>query len=50
MTTFFFKPMPRMIRNILGRLWGRTAPAVEESSSEGEEEEVEDPADLNAVD
>jgi len=44
--------MPRMIRNILGRLWGRTAPAVEESSSEGEEEEEEeeDPADLNAVD
>jgi len=41
-----------MIRNILGRLWGRTAPAVEESSSEGEEEEEEeeDPADLNAVD
>jgi len=38
-----------MIRNILGRLWGRTTPAVEESSSEGEEEE-EDPADLNAVD
>jgi len=40
--------MPRIIRNILGRLWGRTAPAVEESSSE--EEEGEDPADLNAVD
>ena len=40
--------MPRIIRNILGRLWGRTAPAVEESSSE--EEQEEDPADLNAVD
>ncbi|RXW11496.1 hypothetical protein EST38_g14359, partial [Candolleomyces aberdarensis] len=29
-------PMPRVIRNILGRFWGR-APASEESSSEEEE-------------
>lgn len=41
----FVKPMPRIIRNILGRLWGRAAP-VEESSSEDEDND----ADLNAVD
>ncbi|KAJ2915984.1 hypothetical protein MD484_g4437, partial [Candolleomyces efflorescens] len=34
-------PMPRAIRNILGRFWGR-APASEESSSEEEEEELLD--------
>lgn len=42
-----FQPMPRMIRNILGRLWGRTAAAAESSS---EDEEEENPADLNTVD
>ncbi|KAF5364015.1 hypothetical protein D9756_001067 [Leucocoprinus leucothites] len=41
-------PMPRMIRNLLGRLWGRARPAEEESSSEDEDDE--NPADLNTVD
>ncbi|KAF9448395.1 DUF654-domain-containing protein [Macrolepiota fuliginosa MF-IS2] len=41
-------PMPRMIRNILGRLWGRAAPAEESSSSEDDDDE--NAADLNAVD
>ncbi|KAJ3575698.1 hypothetical protein NP233_g923 [Leucocoprinus birnbaumii] len=40
-------PMPRMIRNILGRLWGRAAPAEEESSSD--EGEDNNPADMNTT-
>ena len=41
--TDFFKPIPRVIMNLLGRFWGRPAPP-EESSSE------EEPRDNTGVD